>query len=67
MIILGGAGGAYNVLFSNYNIFYNMLKDFIKSKPMTPLGSSLIYNNSGMGSFSYKDLYNTNEGKIIKN
>ena len=33
MIMLGGAGGAYNVLFSNYNIFYNMLKDFIKSKP----------------------------------
>lgn len=101
MIMLGGAGGAYNVLFSNYNIFYNMLKDFIKSKPfisgidldieesihikyvqclinqidkdfgqdfyisMAPLGSSLIYNNSGMGGFSYKDLYNTNEGKRI--
>ena len=31
--MLGGAGGAYDVLFSNYNIFYKMLSDFIKSKP----------------------------------
>lgn len=101
MIMLGGAGGAYDVLFSNYNIFYKMLSDFIKSKPfisgidldieetininfikclinqidndfgsnfsisMAPLGSSLIYNNTGMGGFSYKELYKSDEGKRI--
>ena len=101
MIMLGETGRAYNVLFSNYNIFYNMLKDFIKSKPfisgidlnieesihikyiqclinqidkdfgknfcisMSLLSSSLIYNNICISGFSYKDLYNTIEGKRI--
>jgi hypothetical protein len=29
LIMLGGAGGAYTELFSNYNTYYNMLKDTI--------------------------------------
>ena len=99
IIMLGGK--SYNTIFSNHNIFYNMLKNFIKSKPfisgidlfieesihikyiqclinqidkdfgknfcisMSLLSSSLIYNNICISGFSYKDLYNTIEGKRI--
>ena len=30
MIMLGGAGGAYETLFSNYTVYYNLLKDIIQ-------------------------------------
>ena len=32
MVMMGGAGGAYNDLFSNYKIYYNKLIEFMKSK-----------------------------------
>lgn len=102
MVMLGGAGGAYAELFSNYNKFYLLLRDFIISKPfiegidldveepvkielikglinqinkdfgnnfiitMAPLGSSLMYDTSGMGGFCYKNLYKSEEGKKIE-
>lgn len=33
ILMVGGAGGAYNTLFSNFNIFYNMLKNEINKRP----------------------------------
>ena len=33
IVMLGGAGGAYTQLFSNYNKFYLLLRNFIISKP----------------------------------
>ena len=33
MFMLGGAGGVYNELFSNYNQFYSMLKNEIIKRP----------------------------------
>jgi len=33
MLMVGGAGGAYQELFSNYNIFYSLLKTQIKKRP----------------------------------
>lgn len=104
MIMMGGAGGAYTDLFSNYDTYYTLLKEFIEQYPiikgididieesvelvdvkrliknikddfgndendffitMAPLGGSLMYDNSGMGGFVYKDLYNSEVGKYI--
>lgn len=101
MLMLGGAGGGYEDLFSNYEVYYGMLKDTIKSYTwitgidldieesvsipnikmlirdinrdfgkdftitMAPLSSSLMFNESGMGGFIYKDLYNSPEGQCI--
>ena len=101
MVMMGGAGGAYNDLFSNYNTYYTLLKDFIKQHTiiqgldidieegvelddvkkliqninddfgedfiitLAPLGGSLMYDNSGMGGFIYKNLYNSEVGKYI--
>ena len=31
MVMMGGAGGAYTELFSNYEVYYNLLKTFIQS------------------------------------
>lgn len=33
ILMLGGAGSAYQVLFSNFEVYYKMLYDLIKSKP----------------------------------
>ena len=33
MIMVGGAGGAYEVLFSNFDLYYPMLKQLIETKP----------------------------------
>ena len=100
MLMMGGAGGAYNTLFSNFENYYKMLKntiikynikgidldveeetklsnikllinrldsdfgkDFIIT--MAPVGNSLIFDSTGLGGFSYKDLYNSKEGKRI--
>lgn len=104
MVMMGGAGGAYGNLFSNYDTYYGLLKDFIKSHDdilkgididieegvklndvkkliqnihddfgvnndfiitMAPLGSSLMYDYSGMGGFIYKDLYKSEVGEYI--
>jgi len=32
MVMMGGAGGAYTDLFSNYNTYYNLLKEFIRAR-----------------------------------
>ena len=32
-IMLGGAGGAYSTLFSNFNVYYSFLKELIQNKP----------------------------------
>ena len=32
-IMIGGAGGGYVSLFSNYHVFYNLLADLIRNKP----------------------------------
>lgn len=101
-LMVGGAGGAYNDLFNNYDVYYPMLINTIKKysiitgidldieEPvlidnvkklinnlvkdlgndfeitMAPILSSLETNNPGMGGFIYKDLYNSDEGKLIK-
>ena len=33
ILMLGGAGSAYNVLFSDFEVYYKLLYDLIKSKP----------------------------------
>jgi len=99
-LMIGGAGSAYETLFSDFESYYKLLHDFLKSKPfiigvdldieeivnlenikmlmnrlkkdfdyieisMAPLDSSLSQDNPGMGGFIYKDLYNSDEGKLI--
>ena len=90
ILMVGGAGGAYQNLFSNFSIYYSLLKKLIKDHKcihgidldveetvdiedikmlinkikedfgndfiisMAPVQSSLQYNNSGFGGFSYK-------------
>ena len=34
VLMIGGAGGAYQTLFSNYNIYYTLLKELLNSKTM---------------------------------
>ena len=99
-LMIGGAGCAYETLFSDFESYYKLLYDLLKSKPfitgvdldieeivniedikmlmrrlkkdfenieisMAPLDSSLSQDISGMGGFVYKDLYNSEEGKLI--
>ena len=102
ILMVGGAGGAYQNLFSNFSIYYSLLKKLIKdhkcihgidldveetvdiedikmlinkikedfgndfSISMAPVQSSLQYNNPGLGGFSYKQLYDSPEGKMIE-
>jgi hypothetical protein len=33
MVMLGGAGGAYEYMFKDYDVFYALLIDFLKNKP----------------------------------
>lgn len=102
MLMLGGAGGAYQYFFDNYDKCYNLLIALIKSKKfikgidldieeavdiknvqklikqlkndlgnefiitMAPVCESLLHDQSGMGNFIYKDLYNSEEGKLIE-
>lgn len=101
MLMVGGAGGAYNHLFSNYLIYYPMLVNTIKKYnwitgvdldieeyvnienvkkiindlkkdfgdqftiTMAPIQAALMSNGPGIGGFSYKDLFNSLEGKYI--
>lgn len=101
MLMIGGAGGGYASLFSDFTKYYSLLHQLIKDKPfiagvdldveepvemsdiqkliyhlkhdfgksflisMAPVQSSLQYDGPGMSGFSYKDLLNTDEGKMI--
>ena len=100
MVMMGGAGLAYNVFFDNYEKAYKLLTDFITNHEyikgidldieettninnvktlinflkqdypkfiitMAPLSDSLTSDNTGMGNFVYKDLYNSPEGAHI--
>jgi hypothetical protein len=99
-LMIGGAGSAYETLFSDFETYYKLLHDLLKSKSfisgvdldieesvniqdikmlmnrlnkdfenleisMAPLNSSLSQDIPGMGGFIYKDLYNSEEGKLI--
>ena len=100
ILMIGGAGGAYGYLFSNFDIYYKLLYDVIKKYPidgidldieefvnlkdvkmlirrikkdfgkdfsisMAPVSYALKANNPGLGNFSYKELFNSDEGKYI--
>ena len=99
-LMIGGAGCAYETLFSDFESYYSLLSNLIKSKrfitgidldieenvnledikmfmnrlhkdfdylkfSFAPIASSLTNDTPGMGGFIYKDLYNSNEGKLI--
>ncbi len=101
-LMVGGAGSAYQELFSDFENYYRLLYNLLKSKPyicgidldieesvklndvkmlinrikkdfgesfeisMAPLASSLMNDEDGMGGFVYKELYNSDEGKMIE-
>jgi len=101
MLMLGGAGGAYNSLFKNFSTYYPMLVNTIQTYDwitgidldieeyvdlnnvkylinllkkdfgddftitMAPVQSALMGDGPGMGGFSYKELFNSPEGKLI--
>jgi len=104
-VMIGGAGGAYGELFSNYGIYYKMLVDLLTIGPaaglvsgvdldveeptelenirklirdlhkdlpdlkftMAPVAGALYDKDGrGMGGFSYIDLLETDEGRLIE-
>ena len=101
MLMMGGAGYAYGVLFSNFNLYYPLLVKTIKDRSwitgidldieenvklidvqmlinclvrdfgkdftitMAPISSSLESDGGSMAGFSYKELYESEEGKHI--
>jgi hypothetical protein len=101
MVMMGGAGGAYQQLFSDFETFYPLLVKMIQDKPwiqgidldieesvtlsnvqmlikklkkdlgkefiitMAPVSSTLQHDGSSMAGFSYKTLYQSEEGKYI--
>ena len=100
MLMIGGAGGAYQNLFKDFNTYYPMLKKLLYEKTfikginldveeevsldhlkmfirtlkhdfpdyklsMAPISESMISDSSGMGGFSYKELYNSYEETLI--
>lgn len=100
VLMIGGAGGGYNALFKDYQLFYILLSTILSSHPcisgidldieepvyldnvqmlirdikrdfpsytisMAPVQSSLQQDMPGMGEFIYKDLYRSDEGKLI--
>ena len=100
--MVGGEGGAYGALFSNFDLYYPLLFKLLRKYPfisgidldieegvnindvkklidtlikdfgkdftitMAPVADSLMTDGSSMGGFSYKELYNSKEGKYIK-
>ena len=102
ILMVGGAGGAYGALFSNFDLYYPLLFKLLRKYPfisgidldieegvdindvkklidtlikdfgedftitMAPVADSLMTDGSSMGGFSYKELYNSKEGKYIK-
>jgi hypothetical protein len=101
MLMIGGAGGAYNSLFSNFDLYYPLLWKLLRTYrfisgldldieesvnindvkklinrliqdfgedftvTMAPVADALINDGAGFGGFSYKELYNSKEGKHI--
>lgn len=100
ILMIGGAGGGFSSLFSNYSTCYALLKDVLQrhsvisgidldiEEPvkledirmllrdlrndfgdftfaMAPVQGALESDEPGMGGFSYKDLWNTPEGRLI--
>ncbi len=100
MLMIGGAGGAYQNLFNDFNIYYPQLKKLLNEKDfigginldieeevkieqikmlmrllkddfphfkisMAPISESMISDSPGMGGFSYKELYNSYEERLI--
>ena len=99
--MIGGAGGAYQTLFSDFDTYYPLLKAFLKTKnyitgidldieesvslenvkklinilmkdfgedfiiTMAPVASTLMNDSTSIAGFSYKELYNSPEGKHI--
>ena len=84
ILMIGGAGGAYQELFKDFENNYKQLKEvkiddikmfmdrLIKDfgdnflLTMAPVSISLMHDFSGMGGFSYKELYESKQGKYIK-
>lgn len=100
VLMIGGAGGAYQELFSDFEVYYKLLTETLRSHPqitgvdldieevvklndvkmlirrikkdfpnfiiaMAPTQYSLQTDEPGLGGFSYKELYNSPEGKFI--
>jgi len=101
ILMVGGAGGAYQALFSNFDLYYPLLFKLLREYPfisgidldieesvsindvkkfinvlvddfgveftitMAPVSYALMNDGSGLGGFSYKELYNSPEGKHI--
>ena len=101
ILMVGGAGGAYKALFSDFDLYYPLLFKLLKKKniitgidldieesvdvndvkklinnlmkdfgedftiTMAPVSYALMNDSSGLGGFSYKELYNSPEGKHI--
>ena len=100
MLMIGGAGGAYQELFSDFKTYYPLLKNLLELQDhigginidieeevsldkvkmllrllkqdfphfkisMAPIAESMISDSPGMGGFSYKDLYNSYEERLI--
>ena len=99
--MVGGAGGAYQTLFSDFDTYYPLLKNFLKSKnyisgidldieesvslynvkklintliqdfgedfiiTMAPVATTLMNDSTSIAGFSYKELYDSPEGKHI--
>ena len=99
-LMIGGAGGAFTTLFSDFTYYYSLLYNLLKEKTlitgidldieepvklddvkmlirqikkdfpdyqlsMAPVQYALQNDEPGMGGFIYKDLYNSEEGKMI--
>ena len=100
VLMIGGAGGGYNALFSDFKTYYDFLYLTLTAHPyitgidldveeevklsdiqmlmkqikrdfphftisFAPVQSSLESDHPGLGGFSYKELYNSPEGKLI--
>jgi hypothetical protein len=102
-VMLGGAGGAFQALFSDFNTYYPLLLSFLQKKAhvisgidldveeetgidnikmvirklksdmgsdfqlsMAPVQFALETNNPGIGGFSYGELMQSEEGKMIE-
>ena len=102
ILMVGGAGGAYETLFGNFEKCYPLLKSLLEKYnmisgidldieesvdinnvkklinkligdfgedftiTMAPVSFALMNDGSGLGGFSYKELYKSPEGKYIK-
>ena len=98
--MMGGAGGAYETFFSDFEIYYKLLYNFIESFnikgldldveettsiknieklilrlkndfgtkfiiSMAPIAGSMIADTGSMGGYIYKELFNSEAGKLI--